>query len=65
MLKGVSFTQLPVNMNDATTVHKLQGISKDKLIVVSYLVFHGKLDICCDIPCTHHEGSIFIEISPI
>ena len=28
--------QLPVNMNDATTGHKLQGMSKDKLIVVSW-----------------------------
>ena len=29
-------TQLPINMNDATTGHKLQGMSKDKLIVVSW-----------------------------
>lgn len=35
-LKGVSITQLPINMNDATTGHKLQGMSKDKLIVVSW-----------------------------
>ena len=36
VLKGVSMTQLPINMNDATTGHKLQGMSKDKLIVVSW-----------------------------
>ncbi len=35
-LKGVTMTQLPINMNDATTGHKLQGMSKDKLIVVSW-----------------------------
>ena len=29
-------TQLPINMNGATTGHKLQGMSKDKLIVVSW-----------------------------
>ena len=36
IFKGVSMTQLPINMNDATTGHKLQGMSKDKLIVVSW-----------------------------
>ena len=36
VLKGVSMTQLPINMNDATTGHNLQGMSKDKLIVVSW-----------------------------
>ena len=35
-LSGVTMTQLPINMNDATTGHKLQGMSKDKLIVVSW-----------------------------
>ena len=35
-LKGVSLTQLPINMNDATTGHKLQGMLKDKLIIVSW-----------------------------
>ena len=35
-LKGVSITQIPVNCNDATTGHKLQGMSKDKLIVVNW-----------------------------
>ena len=35
-LKGVSLAQLPINMNDATTGHKLQGMSKDKLIIVSW-----------------------------
>jgi hypothetical protein len=28
--------QFPVNLNDATTGHKLQGISKDELIVQSW-----------------------------
>ena len=36
LLSGVIFKQLPLNMNDATTGHKLQGMSKDKLIVVSW-----------------------------
>ena len=36
VLKGVSITQIPINMNDTTTGHKLQGMSKDKLIVVSW-----------------------------
>ncbi len=36
LLKGVGMTQLPINMNDATTGHKLQGMSKDKLIIVSW-----------------------------
>ena len=36
VLKGVSMTKLPINMNDATTGHKLQGMPKDKLIVVSW-----------------------------
>ena len=27
---------MPINMNDATTGHKLQGMSKDKLIIVSW-----------------------------
>ena len=35
-LKCVKMLQLPVNMNNATTGHKLQGMSKDKLIVVSW-----------------------------
>ncbi len=29
-------TQLPVNLNDATTGHKLQGSSKDVLIITSW-----------------------------
>ena len=35
-LKGVVISQLPVNLNDATTGHKLQGMSKDQLIMVSW-----------------------------
>ena len=31
-----SMTQFPVNLNDATTVHKLQGMSKDMLIIASW-----------------------------
>ena len=30
------FLQLPMNTNDATTGHKLQGMSKDRLIVTSW-----------------------------
>ena len=29
-------TQIPVNVNDATTGHKLQGMSKDVMIVTSW-----------------------------
>lgn len=35
-IKNVKITQIPINMNDATTGHKLQGMSKDKLIVTSW-----------------------------
>ena len=33
---SVNIFQLPINMNDATTGHKLQGMSKDNLIVASW-----------------------------
>ena len=33
---SVNIFQLPINMNDATTGHKLQGMSKDNLIVTSW-----------------------------
>ena len=33
---GLRITQIPVNINDATTGHKLQGMSKDMLIIVSW-----------------------------
>lgn len=33
---GANLTQFPVNTNIATTGHKLQGMSKDNLIVVSW-----------------------------
>ena len=39
-LKGVAMTQLSINMNDATTGHKLQDMPKDKSTLVS----------CCFIP---------------
>ena len=35
-LKHGKMLQLPVNMNDAATGHKLQGMSKDKLIVPAW-----------------------------
>ena len=35
-ITGVSITQIPVVDNDGTTRHKLQGMSKDKLIVVDW-----------------------------
>ena len=34
LLKKVIITQIPINMNGATTGHKLQGMSVDKLLVV-------------------------------
>lgn len=33
--------QLPVNLNDATTAHKLQGASKNLLIVNNWAYSHG------------------------
>ena len=33
---SLSLTQLQINMNDATAGHKSQGMSKDKLSVVSW-----------------------------
>lgn len=33
---GANMFQLPINMNDATMGHKLQGMSKDNLIVTSW-----------------------------
>ena len=33
---GCSMTQFPVNLNDGTTGHKLQGMSKDFLIITSW-----------------------------
>ena len=36
VLKSVGMSQLPINMNDATTGHVLQGMSKDKLVVMSW-----------------------------
>jgi hypothetical protein len=35
-ISGVVMTQLPIIMNDATTGHKLQGMSKDNLIIVAW-----------------------------
>jgi len=35
-LGNVKVTQVPVNSNIATTVHKLQGMSKDIIIVNSW-----------------------------
>ncbi|EJK72010.1 hypothetical protein THAOC_06499, partial [Thalassiosira oceanica] len=35
-IKGIKITQLPMNLNDATTGHKLQGCSKDRLIVAKF-----------------------------
>ena len=35
-IKQVIITQIPINMNDATTGHKLQGMSVDKLLVTSW-----------------------------
>ena len=36
LLKKVIITQIPIMMNDATTGHKLQGMSVNKLIIVSW-----------------------------
>ena len=36
LIKEVVITQIPVNMNDATTGHKLQGMSVDNLLVMTW-----------------------------
>jgi len=33
--------QIPVNLNDATTVHKLQGVTKKSLIIHNWTNTHG------------------------
>ncbi len=33
--------QIPVNLNDATTAHKLQGVAKKYLIVHNWTYTHG------------------------
>ena len=35
-IKQVIITQIPINTNDTTTGHKLQGMSVDKLLVTSW-----------------------------
>jgi hypothetical protein len=37
----VIMIQLPINLNDATTAHKLQGITKRALIVHNWNYSHG------------------------
>ena len=37
----VILVQLPINLNDATTAHKLQGVTKKKLIVNNWTYSHG------------------------
>ena len=37
----VAMQQFPVNLNDATTAHKLQGCSKNNLIVKDWFYSHG------------------------
>jgi hypothetical protein len=37
----VAMVQFPLNLNDATTAHKLQGSSKDMLIVNDWFYSHG------------------------
>ena len=39
--KKITVDQLPVNTNDGTTAHKLQGSSKVKLIVHNWKYSHG------------------------
>ena len=37
----VILIQLPISLNDATTAHKLQGVTKKKLIVNNWTYSHG------------------------
>jgi hypothetical protein len=40
-MQRVAMTQFPLNLNDATTAHKLQGSSKNMLIVNDWFYSHG------------------------
>ena len=64
LIKQVVIIQIPVNMNDATTGHKLQGMSVDNLLVSDVMVIHGKLDICRALKSTYLEGTFPFEITP-
>ena len=39
--KKITVDQLPININDATTAHKLQGASKQSIIVHNWVYSHG------------------------
>ena len=43
--------QLLINCNDPTTGHKLQGISKDDIIITSWLggIVFKRLELCCSL----------------
>ncbi len=71
--------QIPANRNDATTGHKLQGMSKDAIIVLSWptgslAAMFKKLGVCRPISClntiqtvpykTNRHGQIIPAISP-
>jgi hypothetical protein len=51
--------QIPANSNDATTGQKLQGMSKDVIVVMSWPtgglaeMFTQELGVCRPIPSTH------------
>ncbi len=50
--------QIPANLNDGTTGHKLQGMSKDVIIVTSWPTgglskIFKKLGICCTVACAY------------
>jgi hypothetical protein len=57
--------QIPANTNDASTGHKLQGMSKDVIIVTSWPTWPSinvqKLVVCCSILCAHIKGLYLVE----
>ena len=51
LIGNVAITQIPVNSNIATTGHKLQGMSKNTLIV-------NNLGVCCPVKGAYVQGAI-------
>ena len=51
LIGNVAITQIPVNSNIATAGHKLQGMSKNTLIV-------NNLGVCCPVKGAYVQGAI-------
>jgi hypothetical protein len=58
-MKWCSVTQIPVDASDAITGHKLQGLTKDNLIVVSWS--NSTNWIYCPLTCPNIVGTLFVS----